>query len=103
MYQFYVIEIRKEADGSYTHNVQWAYALTRNVTIACGNRAIGLVPATDDSVLMQLNMPAAEISLGHISNEQERSLLMMQDYRGQLAEGLANALTEVYTKSDVRN
>ena len=81
-------------------NIQWADVLTRNVTIASSNRAIGLFPAEEESVLFSLCMPAAEISLGYLSNEKERGLLSDEEYLKKLAEGLAKALAEGYTDKE---
>lgn len=79
-------------------NVQLADALTRNVTIASSNRAEGLFPAGEDSILQKITVPAAQICLGYLSNPQENVLLRREDYQEKLAEGLADAITEVYTQ-----
>lgn len=78
-------------------NAQMADVLTRNVTIAAGNRAIGLLPASEKSVLQEIRIPAAQVNLGYLTNEQERTLLGQEKYQEKLAEGLANAILEVYT------
>lgn len=78
-------------------NVELADAVTRNVTIKAGNRALGLLPAGENSVLREMNIPAAQICLGYLSNEKERALLRQEGYLEKLAEGLADALLEVYT------
>lgn len=78
-------------------NVELADVLTRNVTIAAGNRAIGLFPAPEESVLREIQIPAAQVCLGYLTNGQERALLGREKYREKLAEGLANAILEVYT------
>ena len=38
-------------------NVQWADCVTRQVTVASSNRAIGLFPAEEDDILWQLKIP----------------------------------------------
>ena len=48
-------------------NVQWADCVTRQVTVASSNRAIGLFPAEEDDILWQLKIPAARISLGYVT------------------------------------
>lgn len=78
-------------------NVQLADIVTRNVTVASKNRAVGLTEASKDNILQKIRIPAAGISVGYITNEQERSLLMQENYQEKLAEGIANAITEVYT------
>lgn len=83
-------------------NVQLADILTRNVTVSASNRAIGLTPASEDSILYDLEIPAAEICVGYLSNEQESALLQQEFYQQKLAEGLANAILEVYTNKNVK-
>lgn len=81
-------------------NIQLADVLTRNVTVAASNRAIGLTSAADESILSDIEIPAAEICVGYLSNEKECALLQQQHYQEKLAEGLANAILEVYTDTD---
>lgn len=78
-------------------NVQFADILTRKVTIASGNRAVGLIPASQDSILLRISVPAAQVSLGYLSNPQESALMEQETYREKLAQGLADAILEVYT------
>lgn len=81
-------------------NVDFADVVTKNVTVAVKNRALGLVPADESSVLRRLRIPAAQISLGFMTNEKERGLLLQDSYQEKLAEGIAAALKEVYTNRD---
>lgn len=78
-------------------NVEFADIVTRNVTIASGNRAIGLKSAEADSILQDMRIPAAGVDLGNLNNEQERVLLVQESYREKLAQGIAEAIREVYT------
>lgn len=78
-------------------NVELADILTRNVTIAVDNRAIGLWGTEEDSVLNGLQIPAACVELGYTSNAQESELLAQEGYRQKLAAGVAEAVREVYT------
>ncbi len=82
-------------------NIQVADILTRNVTVAASNRAIGLSAAEEESLLREIKIPAAEICMGYLSNEQERALLWQEHYQEKLAEGLANAILEIYTSRHV--
>lgn len=75
-------------------NVELADALTRRVTIAAGNRAVGLVPSDEDSILSMLTIPAAQINVGYFTNEREAALLSRDDYREKLAQGIADAIIE---------
>lgn len=78
-------------------NVEMADIVARNVTIATDNRAVGLVEAADDNLLQKLQIPAAGVELGYISNEQESNLLAAESYRQKIADGVAAAIKEVYT------
>lgn len=80
-------------------NVQWADCVTRQVTVASSNRAIGLFPAAEDDILWQLKIPSARISLGYVTNSSERQLLEQESYQKKLAEGIAEAISEVYTNT----
>ncbi|MCM1092096.1 MAG: N-acetylmuramoyl-L-alanine amidase [Butyrivibrio sp.] len=77
-------------------NVELADLVTRKVTLACGNRAIGLEPAGEESVLQSIRVPAAGIELGYMTNVQESALLSRSGYQESLAAGIAEALREVY-------
>lgn len=78
-------------------NVEFADVLTRKVTIAASDRAIGLKSAPKDSILQDISIPAAGIELGYLTNEQESLLLSQNGYREKLARGIGEALREVYT------
>jgi N-acetylmuramoyl-L-alanine amidase len=78
-------------------NVELADIVTKNVTIASGNRAVGLKAADEESILQDIRVPAAEIDLGYLTNPQERSLLSQSAYRDKLADGIADAIREVYS------
>ena len=68
--------------------------MTKEVTLAASNRALGLEQADTGSILKQVNIPAAEIVLGYLSNPKESYLLQQEDYCEKLAEGIAKALHE---------
>lgn len=75
-------------------NADLADIVTREVTIASSNRAVGLEKAGEESILRSLRMPAAEISLGYLSNPQEEYLLGQESYQEKLADGIVNAIEE---------
>lgn len=79
-------------------NVKLADCLTKNVTITSGNRAVGLVEASQDSILYSLQIPGACIGLGYITNEKESALMKQEEYRQKLAAGVVAAVREVYTE-----
>ena len=75
-------------------NADLADAVTKAVTIASSNRAVGLVPADDESILCRIGTAATELSVGYLSNPQEEALLEQEAYREKLAEGILNAIRE---------
>lgn len=81
-------------------NLQLADVLTRNVTISASNKAVGLTPAAEDSILRKLEIPAAEICIGYMSNLQECTLLGQNAYQQKLAEGIEKAIAEVYANKE---
>lgn len=83
-------------------NVEWADMVTKEVTVAASNRALGLFPAAEDSILKELDMPAATISVGYMTNTRERALLMQESYQEKLAGGIAEAIQAVYTNTYVK-
>lgn len=84
-------------------NIQWADALTRNVTIAASNRAIGLTPAEEGSILYDIEIPAAEICVGYMSNQEELELLGQETYQEKIARGMLAALEEFVTAQNMEN
>lgn len=76
--------------------------LTREITIASSNRATGLEIAGEESVLRLINGPAAEISLGFLSNPQEEYLLGRADYQERLAAGVLSALEKAIEASEAQ-
>lgn len=81
-------------------NVQLADAVTRQTAIASSNLALGLRPAGEDSILLEIAAPAAELSLGYLSNPKERALMQKEDYRDRLAAGIAAGIREACEKLD---
>lgn len=84
-------------------NVQWADILTRNVTIAASNRAIGLTQAEEGSILYDIDIPAAEVCVGYLSNEEEIALLTVEEYQGKLAKGMLDAVEEYFQMQKTEN
>ena len=78
-------------------NVQLADVLTRSVTVASGNRAEGVFAAKEDSILQKISIPAAQINVGYLTHPKEGELLGRAEYREKLAQGIADAITEVCT------
>ncbi len=83
-------------------NVQLADILTRETAIASSNRALGLKPAERDSILGQMEIPAALLSVGYLSNPQEGELLGQESYQEKLAEGILTALAKACGELEYR-
>lgn len=75
-------------------NVQLADILARETAIASSNRALGLEPAERGSLLEHMEIPAAQLSVGYLSNPQEKELLAQESYQEKLAEGILTALAK---------
>lgn len=75
-------------------NAELADILTKEVTISSSNRAVGLVPAGEDSILRSIGVPAMELSMGYLSNPLEETLLEQEVYREKLAAGIINGIKE---------
>lgn len=76
-------------------NAELADAVTRAVTIASSNRAVGIFAAAEDSVLKELRTRGVRITVGYLSNPKEEALLTRESYREKLAEGLVSAIEEL--------
>ncbi len=75
-------------------NVDLADIVTKAVTVAASNRALGLFPAEEGSILKEINIPAVQLSVGFLSNDRERDLLQQEAYLEKVAEGILNAIHE---------
>lgn len=76
-------------------NIDLADALTRSVTIAAGNRALGLFAADEDNILQDITTVGAQINVGYLTHPVEGELLGLEEYRNKLAQGIADAIMEV--------
>ncbi len=77
-------------------NPQVADALTRNITISTSNKALGIMPAPEESILQLLTMPAARVDMGNLRNEKEYDLLESDAYKKMLAQGIQAAIIEIH-------
>lgn len=68
----------------------------RNVAIATKNVANGLIEADKESELMGFEAPTIELVVGYVSNEKENGLMQMPEYQKKLANGLLEAIKELY-------
>ena len=79
-------------------SVDLADILEYHVVSAASGRALGLVEAEDDSILSLLKVPAAQLSVGYLTNTQERTLLKDPAYLDKIAEGIVSAILEAFAQ-----
>lgn len=84
-------------------NVELADIVTKEVTIASSNRALGLIPAEEDSILREIDIPAVQLSVGYLSNGRENNLLQQEAYLEKVAEGIINAVEKSCGRLAERN
>lgn len=81
-------------------SIQLADILEKSVIKATGAKALGLLEVTDADVLTkEAKIPAAQINIGYLSNDEERKLLQEKSYQQELADGIYNAIMEVYKEN----
>lgn len=79
-------------------NATLAESFLRNIAVSSKNRANSITAAEEGSVLYEMKVPAAKITVGYLSNETEGKYLSMDQYRNSIAEGIVNAVKEVTEK-----
>lgn len=84
-------------------NAELADILTKEVTISSSNRALGLVPAGEGSILRSIEVPAMELSMGYLSNPLEETLLEQESYQEKLAAGILNGMQEACKRLEQLN
>lgn len=71
--------------------------LEQSVARETGAKANGLQEATDTDVLVtKAQVPVAQINLGYLSNEDDRKSLQDEEYQELIANGIYNAIMEIY-------
>jgi N-acetylmuramoyl-L-alanine amidase len=86
----------------YFGNTQLADLLEREVVTAISGRADGLwaietgMQTGEDDFLARLKIPAAQVSIGFLSNSQENQLLRQDVYQDKAAEGIVSAIQKAY-------
>lgn len=74
-------------------NSKLADLLLRSVVTEIEGKANGLIPAAEeDLVLKKVKVPAAAISIGYLTNEEEADLLGQENYLDRVAAGIYNAI-----------
>ena len=81
-------------------SVQLADKLEQAVAIYTGANANGLIEATEEDFLVkEAKIPAAQINIGYLSNEAEKALLTEEEYQKLIAEGIYQAILEIYEEN----
>lgn len=79
------------------NSISLADKLEQAVASATGAKANGLMEASDEDVLVKkATIPAAQINIGYLSNETEKELLTEGEYQKLVAEGIYEAIIEIY-------
>lgn len=78
-------------------SVELADALERAVVTSIKGKALGLKEAqAEEYVLRNVTVPAAAVRAGCITNKQEATLLGREEYQDKIAEGIYQAILNVY-------
>ncbi|MBQ8039610.1 MAG: N-acetylmuramoyl-L-alanine amidase [Lachnospiraceae bacterium] len=78
-------------------SIDLADKLERSVVVATGAKAKGLVAATEEDLLVnEATVPVAQINVGYMSNEEERTLLNESEYQRMIADGIYDAIMGIY-------
>lgn len=81
-------------------NVELADILERQVVTAIDGRAIGLATMQPDEILTYVEVPAASLEVGYLTNATDAALLEKEDYRERIAEGILRAILEAYQQKE---
>ncbi len=91
-----------EYNGHYFNpgldNATFAEALLRNIAVSASGRALSLKEPEEENLLDMIEIPAARIYIGYVSNPPEKECLENPTYQKALAEGIVNAIEEVIEK-----
>ena len=82
------------------NSISLANELEQAVAGATGAKANGLIDATEEDVLIeQAKIPAAQVNIGYFSNEEELDYLTEAEYQKLIADGIYQAITDIYEES----
>lgn len=78
-------------------SIQLADKLEKAVIKTTGAQVGGISEITDsDRLVKEATIPAAQINIGYLSNETEKKILQDEVYQKKIAEGIYNAILEIY-------
>lgn len=84
-------------------SVELADALERAVVTSIKGKALGLSEAGEgDYAISNITIPAAAIRVGCISNKQEAILLGRDEYQEKIADGIFDAISQVYEENELK-
>lgn len=79
------------------NSISLADKLEQEVAGATGAKANGLINATEeDFVVEYAKIPAAQVNIGYLSNEEELDYLTETEYQKLIADGIYQAVIEIY-------
>lgn len=79
------------------NSINLADKLEQAVVLTTGNQANGLLEATEEDVLVKrAKIPAAQVNIGYLSNEEEKEFLTQSEYQELVAEGIYEAVIGIY-------
>lgn len=81
----------------FLSSAELADKVLRQVVTRINGRADGLVKAaSQEQIVWEAPCPAVLLRVGYLTNEQEAALLAREDYREKIAEGIYQAILQVY-------
>ena len=82
-------------------SVELADTLEREGVTSIKGKALGLSEAqTEEYAIRNITIPAAAVKVGCITNRQEASLLVREEYQERIADGIYNAILKIYEGAD---
>lgn len=82
------------------NSIMLADILEKQVANSTGSLAGGLLDATkEDALIEQAKIPAAQLCIGYLSNEEETDYLTQHAYQELIAEGIYQAIMEIYKEN----
>lgn len=78
-------------------NADLAYEVEKNTTKYASANALGVEAGeTSNYLIKHIQIPAAYLDIGYLSNEQENNLLKREEYRDKIAKGIYEAILSSY-------
>lgn len=78
------------------NNVWLSDRLLQNVVTKISGKALGMEVCNDRDILVGLNVPAALLQIGYLTNQKEGAMLREQEYLELIASGIVETVEEYY-------